>query len=713
MVWGIEISRTILHVVVVALCFSAIIQVMIALLNYLQRKLRPELSNRSMPMRYLMMSNVLGTIYSIPLNIVGMIWLAQETDWRQLIDNWLWCMGFVVAIVAFSQLRFYLVHVLQSGHMVGIDGDFAGMILWAGILSFGYAAIWLYLIWILVELCLSWRKSINRDMYWDCIRSASLNISSILIASLISMLVYADTGGQIPITGLTGESLIPALTAILCYAVVYFVVWLPFIVYVVWVQTSKFNLQNASRFFWFTAGTLELPFLFLPFGILASGLLIEHGLLVLGIYMIALLMVALLANQLSRSIAQNQRRDVQLMGLEKLGREILAAPTDMRSLPGLLKRHIPEMFQCRRADVWLAPETYLLKYPDAKDNYTPEIWNWLMTQTSPVGFLEKQNLPWENAPEQHFALIAAPIFDSQSGKAIGGLFIELLSLPQRWKKKTIREIFPAVQNLADQIAAALKQAEVYQETLNHQRVTQELRLAGEIQTSFLPIRSPEIDGWDIAASLEPARQTSGDFYDYFALEDDRLGILIADVADKGLGAALYMALGRTLLLTYAQEYPENPAAVLRMTNRRLLSDARASMFITAFYGVLEPKNGRLIYCNAGHNPPLLLAGGKTGRILELSPNGMALGIDSDATWIAVSRQIEPEDTLLLYTDGVVEANDPAGEFYGMATLREMVSAIANRPSQWIIRAIQEDVDAFQGGTPQADDITLMCIKRRE
>jgi sigma-B regulation protein RsbU (phosphoserine phosphatase) len=371
------------------------------------------------------------------------------------------------------------------------------------------------------------------------------------------------------------------------------------------------------------------------------------------------------------------------------------------------------MFPCRRADVWLTPETYLLKYPDGKDNYTPEIWTWLMAQNSPVGFLEKEQLPWMNAPQRHFALIAAPILDSQSGKSIGGMFIELLSLPQSWKKKTIRELYPAVQNLADQIAAALKQAEVYQETMNHQRVTQELRLAGEIQTSFLPIRSPEVAGWDIAASLEPARQTSGDFYDFFALEDGRLGILIADVADKGLGAALYMALGRTLLLTYAQEYPENPAAVLRMTNQRMLSDARARMFITAFYGVLEPEIGRLIYCNAGHNPPILLNGQKPGRILELSPNGMALGIDPDATWVAVSRQIEPEDTLLLYTDGVVEANDPLGGFYGMARLHETVNAIASHPSQWIIRAIQEDVVSFQDGTSQSDDITLMCIKRRE
>lgn len=666
-----------------------------------------------MPMRYLMMSNVVGTLYSIPLNIVGIIWLVFQTDWMQFTLKWHWLLIFMIAIVVFSRLRFYMVHALRSGHMVGIDGDFVIMILWAGILSFGYVVIWLYLLLILIELCFTWRRSITRDMRWDSIRSASLNVSSLLIASLLSIMVYSNSGGEIPIVDLTFQSLSPALVAALCYAVVYFLIWLPFIMYVTWVQTSKFNLTTIGRFLWFTLGTMGLPFIFLPFGILAGGLLAEHGLLVFGIYAFALLMVAVLANQLSRSIAQNQRREFQLMGLEKLGRDILAAPADARNLPGLLKEHIPEMFPCRHADVWLEPETYLLKYPGGRDNYTPEIWPWLMAQTTPTGFLEEEDLPWENAPGHHFALIAAPILDTISGNPIGGLFIELLSFPQNWNKRTIQEHYPALQNLAAQIASALKQAEVYRETMAHQRVTQELRLAGEIQTSFLPIRSPDLPGWDIAASIKPARQTSGDFYDFFTLEDGRLGILIADVADKGLGAALYMALGRTLLLTYAQEYPENPAAVLQATNRRMLSDARARMFITAFYGVLEPQIGRLIYCNAGHNPPILIRGCQTGEPLALSPNGMALGIDPDATWVAVSKQIGPEDTLLLYTDGVVEANDPEGEFYGMQKLLDTASAIANRPSQWILRVIQEDVLKFQDGAAQSDDITLMCIKRRE
>ena len=510
-----------------------------------------------------------------------------------------------------------------------------------------------------------------------------------------------------------GQSLLPAMVAVLSFAVIYFVTWFPFIVYVVWVQGSKFRLENARGLFWFTALTMELPFISLPLGVLASGIFVEHGMVVLGIYFISLLLIGLLANQLSRSAERSRRQMVQLMGLEQLSRDILAAPTDARNLPALLRKHIPDMFPCRRASVWLAPETYLLRFPDGKDNYTPAIWDWVMTQSEPNGFLGNSPLPWNNAPGQHFTLLTAPILDPLSGEAIGGLFVELLTLPQNWDKRSLQEQCPVLQNLAAQIATALQQAENYKETLKHQRVNQELRLAGDIQSSFLPEKLPEIGGWDIAAELTPARQTSGDFYDFFSLEDGRLGILIADVADKGLGAALYMALGRTLLLTYAQEYPENPAAVLHATNQRMLEDARAQMFITAFYGVLDPDSGRMIFCNAGHHPPLLIRGRGDEGPERLSPNGMALGIDQDAAWVAISKRIDIGDTLLMYTDGVVEASNPMGDFYGMNKLVDLAMKTANRPSQWMIRAIRENVLNFTDGATQSDDITLVCIRRRE
>lgn len=689
---------------------------MIGLLRFLQRKLRPELNGRPSPVRYLLMSDVVGILYSAPLVIFGLFWLAAVSEWEVLTRNWVWLTAILLAVLVFSRLRFYMLHALRNGHMIGSDGDFVVVILWAGMLVFGPTIIWLFLFWVLVDLALSLRRAINREMRWNSLRSASLNAASLLIPALFSLLIYENLGGSYPITGLTFKALTPALLGVLGFATIYFLVWLPFIIYVVWVQASKFDYENTIGLFWFTALTMELPFISLIFGVLASGIYVEHGPAILGLYFIGLLLIALLANQLSKSAERSRRQTLQLMGLEQFGRDLMAAPTDARNLPNLLRKHIPNMFPCRRAVVWLSPETYLLRYPDGKDTHTPEIWEWLLTKREPQVFLEDAPLPWKasnGTHERHFALLSTPILDPTTGDSIGGLFVELQTLPQAWDRTSLLEHTPALQNLASQIATALQQAETYQSTLKHQRVTQELRLAGKIQSSFLPDKAPKVPGWDIAASLKPARQTSGDFYDFFSLPDGRLGIIIADVADKGLGAALYMALGRTLLLTYAQEYPQNPAAVLHATNQRMLSDARAQMFITAFYGVLEPVIGRLIYCNAGHHPPLLIKNKQSEILQRLNPNGMALGIAEDAAWVAVSQRIGVEDTLVLYTDGVVEALNPDGGFYGMGRLVKIAGKVAHHPSRWVIRGIEEDVDKFQNGVMQADDITLICIRRRE
>jgi len=685
---------------------------MISLLHFLQRKLRPELSERPAGTRYLLMCDVVGILYSLPLAAVGLIWLFFITDWALLLGHWHWLLVILAAIVLFSRLRFYMMHTLRDGHMIGSDGDFVVVILWTAMLIFGPSIIWLFELWILVELYLSWRRAINRDMRWNSVRSASLNTASLVIPALFSQLIYQNLGGQFPIAGLTLHSIYPAMIAVISFALIYFSVWLPFIIYVIWVQNTKFGVKNAAGLFWFTALTMELPFISLILGVLASGIYVEHGAFILGLYFVGLLLIGLLANQLSRSAERSRRQTDQLMGLEKLGRDILAAPVDARDLPSLLRKHIPDMFPTRRAVVWLAPETYLLRYPDGKDSHTPKIWDWLLDQTDPVGFLEETLLPWADPDEKHFAMLTAPILDQLTGEPIGGIFIELLSLPQSWDKVSLEEYYPALQTLAAQIATALQQAQTYRDTLRHQRVDQELRLAGDIQASFLPDHLPEVPGWDIAANLSPARQTSGDFYDFFRLEDGRLGFIIADVADKGLGAALYMALGRTLLLTYAQAYPDNPAAVMQATNLRMLEDARAQMFITIFYGILDPESGRLIYCNAGHHPALLIRNDAKENIQRLSPNGMALGIDPDAAWVAISQQIGVDDTLLLYTDGVVEAMNPEGGFYNMAQLEKVAQKITHHPSQWIVREILEDVYSFRKGASQVDDITLICFRRK-
>jgi len=240
--------------------------------------------------------------------------------------------------------------------------------------------------------------------------------------------------------------------------------------------------------------------------------------------------------------------------------------------------------------------------------------------------------------------------------------------------------------------------------------TQELALAGRVQASLLP-RTPSLPGWELTAVLRPARQTAGDFYDFIQLPAGRLGIVIADVADKGMGAALYMALSRTLVRTYAADYADAPEQVLRAASARMLSDAGAGMFVTVFYGILDPASGWLVYCNAGHNPPYLISAQAATAVRPLGRTGMALGVVEGATWHQEKVHIGRDDLLLLYTDGVVEAQNRDKELFGRDRLLEVVQGQAGRPAADTQAAVLAAVHDFAGSEAQFDDITLVLVRR--
>jgi sigma-B regulation protein RsbU (phosphoserine phosphatase) len=172
-----------------------------------------------------------------------------------------------------------------------------------------------------------------------------------------------------------------------------------------------------------------------------------------------------------------------------------------------------------------------------------------------------------------------------------------------------------------------------------------------------------------------------------------------------------MALSRTLLRTYALEFDAEPEVVFYAANARLLSDARANLFVTAFYGILDPQAGTLTYCNAGHNPPYLIGAGDGNPVQSLGRTGMAIGIEEFTTWKQASVNISPGDILLLYTDGIPDALNEAGEFFEDESLIEVTHTLKGRPAQEIQEAILEKVQKFAGAQPQSDDITLMILVR--
>jgi serine phosphatase RsbU (regulator of sigma subunit) len=240
---------------------------------------------------------------------------------------------------------------------------------------------------------------------------------------------------------------------------------------------------------------------------------------------------------------------------------------------------------------------------------------------------------------------------------------------------------------------------------------QELAQAGHLQAGLLPGAPPRIDGWQIAAAWRPARETSGDFYDLIPLHDGQIGVVVADVADKGIGAALYMALSRTLIRTFAADYPGAPNRVLCAVSQRILAETEAGLFVTAFYGVLDPVEGTMTYCNAGHHPPYLMCGDPDSPVQALGGRGLALGVVEDASWGQSTIELQRGEALLLYTDGVVDAHNAEQERFGEERLVRIAGGSTGASAQGLVDNVLGRLQRFAGNEAQFDDITVVAIRR--
>jgi sigma-B regulation protein RsbU (phosphoserine phosphatase) len=258
-------------------------------------------------------------------------------------------------------------------------------------------------------------------------------------------------------------------------------------------------------------------------------------------------------------------------------------------------------------------------------------------------------------------------------------------------------------------AIAIENARLYQVAVEKGRMERELQLARQVQSSFIPGESPRIPGWEIAAAWIPAREVAGDFYDFFQSDGGRLNVVIADVADKGMPAALFMANCRSALRATMLQAASITEGITNV-NRAVCADSTSGMFLTLFYAQIDPKTGQIDFVNGGHNPPLLYRRNGSPPA-ELNRTGMALGVEPGAPYQAGALRLGAGDTLLLYTDGLTDAINSQEAEFGLPRLLEAAASCRQDSAQGVVDWIVSTINDFTGSAEPFDDITLVVIKR--
>ena len=256
--------------------------------------------------------------------------------------------------------------------------------------------------------------------------------------------------------------------------------------------------------------------------------------------------------------------------------------------------------------------------------------------------------------------------------------------------------------------------ESQQEHNQLESIKNDLAIAGEIQQTILPRSFPPFpeltEVVDIYASMTPAKDVGGDFYDFFQIDDERIGLVIADVSGKGVPASLFMAVSRTLLRATALRGVSS-AECLTYANKLLCKESLDSMFVTVFYGIYHYKTGMMDYTNAGHNPPYLLRGGRTVECLPVASN-FVVGVFDDIEFESNTLTFGIGDTLLLYTDGVTEAFNDKREQFSESNLQDILASMHESSSaKEVVTSVLQSVKTFSGDYPQTDDITLLSLQR--
>ncbi len=263
--------------------------------------------------------------------------------------------------------------------------------------------------------------------------------------------------------------------------------------------------------------------------------------------------------------------------------------------------------------------------------------------------------------------------------------------------------------IASSAAIAIENARLYQVAVDKGRMERELQMAYRVQSSLIPEDIPQIPGWEFAASWQPAREVSGDFYDFVPTDNNNLNLAIADVTDKGMPAALFMALTRSIVRA-SMDHADSPVEGITRANRLICADSTSSMPVTLFFGQLDTASGELTYVNAGHNPPIYFCAANN-EFSDLERTGMFLGFDDEIEYTQARLILKPGDFIVTYTDGVPDAINAAKETLGMERFLEVMQANRAASAPEILKRIETAIQEFIGTTAPYDDITLLILKR--
>ncbi len=413
-------------------------------------------------------------------------------------------------------------------------------------------------------------------------------------------------------------------------------------------------------------------------------------------------------HQGGQTISQEARKTLHLSEqLSMLEGEILQNDISAANITESLKKHLPYLFTDYFVQVHIFPDQDLYVTPDQEMDPKPDLgWEWLQTADEEEIIFKGGELPWGGEQIWGQVMLLTPIQGKNTGEVIGG--IGLLSGDVA---PNIDDLAKISGSLADLLSTAIDRLRISNQKISSLQSTEEMQKAGKLQAHILPENPPNLDGWEIASRLVPAKETSGDFYDFIPLVNDKWGILIADVTDKGFGAAAFIAMCSSLIRTYAIRFPTLPALALSSVNERIFTDMRGGLFLTAFYGILEPQTGRLQYVNAGHNPPIFVSDMKGKPVDKLEQTGMALGISEEATWHQKMITLSPGDVLVMYTDGITEAHNKAGDHFSEPRLQATISRQKENSAVETLEALLEEIKDFTAGATGQDDMALVVLSK--